>query len=610
MKKFFKILLAFWAIAAFAGASGAAAASEQERSGAIDERLNQFFEELFQRAVEDSPEFQAQLGVKGEDYYRWGDYSDAHDEKQYEEALADLARVESEFAYEELSPESKLSYDIFKFQTEQQIRNFPWRFHEYAVTQMDSVATFLPVVLQNWHQIDSIADAEAYIARLKDAERVMDQLVANIETRNEMGIIPPAFAFPHVLNDTKTIISGAPFDDSGEENAILADFKSKISGLEVSDKEKEKLVVEAESALTGPFARGYQRFLAVVEKTQALADGNDGVWNLPDGDAFYQNQIENGTTLRNLTADEIHAYGLSEVERIQKEMRKLQSKVGVKGSLQDFFEYARTNPNNFFADTEEGRAAYLALAEGYLENVYSRTDDFFNLLPKAPLEVRAVETWREATASGAFYSQPSPDGSRPGIFYVNLADMSAQQIHTLESLAYHEGAPGHHFQIAIAQELEALPAFRRFNITGAYIEGWALYAEALGKEMGFFTDPMSDFGRLQYELLRAVRLVVDTGAHHKKWSREQVIGYMTANTPMSQADIVKETERYIAIPGQALSYKIGMRTIQDLRSKAEKELGKRFDIREFHDAVLQNGAMPLPILEQVVERYIEEAKRK
>ena len=284
------------------------------------------------------------------------------------------------------------------------------------------------------------------------------------------------------------------------------------------------------------------------------------------------------------------------------------TQVGFEGDLPAFFDYLRTDAGNFYPNTDEGRQAYLDQSKAYIDSIYADVDQYFNILPNAPLEVRRVEEWREETAGIAFYNQPAPDGSRPGIYYVNLKDMSSKQKHEMETIAYHEGAPGHHFQIAIQQELEGVPTFQKFAFFGAYTEGWGLYAERLAKEKGRFTDPMQDFGRLQNEMLRACRLVVDTGGHSKKWSREKMIKFMLDNNPMTEADATKEVERYLDLPGQALSYKIGMIKILDLRDKAQKALGPKFDIRDFHDVVLKNGAVPLPILEELVDSYIAAKK--
>jgi uncharacterized protein (DUF885 family) len=284
------------------------------------------------------------------------------------------------------------------------------------------------------------------------------------------------------------------------------------------------------------------------------------------------------------------------------------ARIGFQGDLPAFFEYLRTDPSNFYPNSEEGRHKYLEQSKAYIDSIYADVGKYFNVLPKAPLEVRRVEEWRQDTAPIAFYNQPTPDGTRPGIYYVNLKDMAAKQKHEMETVAYHEGAPGHHFQIAIQQELEGVPTFQKFAYFGSYVEGWGLYAERLAKEEGRFTDPLQDFGRLQNEMLRAARLVVDTGAHAKKWTREQMIEFMLANNPMKASEATKEVERYIDNPGQALSYKIGMLKLLELRERAKRELGAKFDIRDFHDVVLKNGAVPLPVLEGLVDGYIAAKK--
>jgi uncharacterized protein (DUF885 family) len=292
------------------------------------------------------------------------------------------------------------------------------------------------------------------------------------------------------------------------------------------------------------------------------------------------------------------------VKRIHGEMEQIKTRVGFTGTLQQFFAHIKNGAQFKYPNTDAGRQQYLADANAFIAQVMAKAPQWFGRLPKAPLEVRAVETWRQETAAVAFYNSPSPDGSRPGIYYVNLADMNQVLKPQIEGISYHEGAPGHHFQIALQQELEAMPKFRRFGGYGAYAEGWGLYAERIGREMGFYQDPYSLFGHLSLELWRAVRLVTDTGLHHKRWTREQAIAYFRANSLLSERDIVKEVERYINNPGQATSYKIGQLRILELRERARQALGERFDIREFHAVVLENGSLPLDILEEQVEAYI------
>jgi uncharacterized protein (DUF885 family) len=422
----------------------------------------------------------------------------------------------------------------------------------------------------------------------------------------QAGIVPSTFNFAPVRADGTRVLAGAPFT-KGADTPVFADFKAKVSKLAVADSEKARLVAAAREALTGPFQRGYRTMLATWDALEPKATGNRGAWSLPDGAAFYANQLKQSTTT-DLTAGQIHQIGLDQVARIHGEMERIKGQVGFKGTLRDFFGHINQGRQYKYANTDSGRQQYLADARRYIAQVMALAPQWFRRLPKAPLEVRAVETWRQDTAPVAFYNRPSADGSRPGIYYVNLADMNQVLKPQTEAISFHEGAPGHHFQIALAQELPAVPKFRRFGGYGAYSEGWGLYAEGLGKEMGFYQDPMSEFGMYSTQLWRAVRLVVDSGIHDKKWTREQAIQYFTDNALLSKRDATKEVERYFNWPGQATSYMIGQLKILELRDKARAELGDRFDIRDFHAVMLENGAVPLDVLEDLVEAYIAERK--
>ena len=592
----------------FAAALAVPAEEPAAKSATEDARLGAFFEEVFQRNLKDSPIFQSQLGMKGPDYGKWNDFSDAEANRQNELTQQDLNHLRSDFKYDALSEQMKVSYRIFELQQETALENFPWRFHGYAFQTQSNPVTSLVTFMQNIHRVDDVSDAEAYISRLQRTDVAYRQLNEVMNLAAERGIVPTSFSFDPVLADCRAVLTGAPFDESGKDSAILADFRGKVDKLEIADTEKKRLLDAGIAAMRGPMQASLKATIANIEALRPKSPGPHGVWKLPDGDAYYKSQIEFWTTEPKLSADEIHQTGLAEVARIRGEMEAIVRKVGFKGDLPAFFDHLRTDPANFFPNSDEGRKAYLDQSKGYIDAIYSDVGKYFNVLPKAPLEVRRVETWREETAPIAFYNQPTPDGSRPGIYYVNLKDMTTRQKHEMETVAYHEGAPGHHFQIAIQQELEGVPSFQKFAYFGAYIEGWGLYAERLAKEQGRFSDPMQDFGRLQNEMLRAARLVVDTGAHAKKWTREQMIEYMLANNPMTVEDATKETERYIDNPGQALSYKIGMLKILELRERAKAELGARFDIREFHDVVLKNGAAALPILEELVDDYVVSKK--
>lgn len=581
----------------------ACAAGTQDASPTEDQRLNVFLDAVFERRVDERPEFQSRLGRKTDRLGEWNDRSDAFAAAQIEKDRADLAQVQADFDYASLSDQGKLSYDLFVFGAEQRARDHAFIRHSYVVDQFRGQFTGLLAVLQNNHPIADVADAEDYLSRVEGLEAVLNGMVEQLQDRAEFGVIPPAFAFPAMITDAGRINSGAPIEDSLQDNALYADFKTKLAALSLDEAQKAELMARADDAWRGPFQRGFGALIAELRRLQPLQTENLGVWSLPDGEAFYDNRIKSHTTL-DLTADQIHQIGLDDVARIHVEMEAIQEAVGFEGSLQDFFAFVRTDPNNFYEDSDAGRATFLAEAEQQTAAIFEVADQFFNRLPSAGLEVRRVEPWRENSTSIAFYNSPSQDGSRPGIYYANLADMTNVQKYVFTAITYHEGVPGHHFQIALAQEMEGLPMFRKFGGYGAYTEGWALYAERLAREMGFYQDPMRDFGRLQDEIWRSVRLVTDTGIHAKRWTRQQAIDYFTENTPISEGDIVTEVERYFVNPGQALGYKMGMTQILALRDKAQEALGDRFDIRDFHDAVIGAGALPLPILEQQVDRYI------
>ncbi|WP_346764257.1 DUF885 domain-containing protein [Caulobacter sp. SLTY] len=573
--------------------------------GSEDARFTAFLDAAFDQAIALSPETMTSLGMKT-DYGKLDDYTDAGADKGLALSETQLAAMKAQFSYDKLGSQSQISWRLFEQSVAVAKEGVRWRDHGYQATVNGSHAGEIPVFLINQHRVDGVGDAEAYISRLKDTKRVMIEVSASIEKSASKGIVAPAFTFPPVEKDARNVLAGAPFTD-GEDVAVWADFKAKVGKLTASQADKDRLLAEGRAALTGPFKEGYEHFLATQKKVQAQAKGNNGAWALPDGEAYYAYRLKVSTTT-DMTAEQIHQLGLANLKRVQGEMRAIMAKVGFKGSLQDFFKAIKTDAKYQYPNTDAGKQQYLADAKGYIAQVMAKAPEYFMRLPKAPLEVRAVEEWRQETASVAFYNRPTPDGSRPGIYYVNLADMTQVLKPQAEGIAYHEGAPGHHFQIALAQELQGLPKFRRFGGYGAYIEGWGLYSERLGKEMGFYTDPYSDFGRLSLEAWRAVRLVTDTGLHAKKWTREQSIAFFQENSLLSERDIVKEIERYICWPGQATSYMVGQQKILMLRQKAKAALGGKYDIRAFHDAVLKDGALPLDVLEQQVDAYIAGAK--
>ena len=565
--------------------------------------LNEYFEEEFQKDVEESPMMQTRLGQKT-NYGKWDNFSHlkyAEDRNKAKRRLGDLKKIDPS----SLDEDTRLSYDLYLQKQENILEDYDFRFYNYPVNQMFGYHAELPAFLINMHRIDSISDAEAYISRLKGIPKVMEDVIGNLKIREQNGIMPPIFVFDRVLESSRNVIKGKPFGKSVENSALLEDFKSKIDDLEISQKKKKELISKAETALTKEVKPAYQNLIVFLETQQKRANSDAGAWKFPKGEEFYANALKRATTT-NLSANQIHEIGLSEVARIHAEMEKIKKKVGFKGTLQDFFEFMRKDEQFYYANDSAGRNKYLTEARSIINTMKDDLDKLFLTKPEAELVVKAVEPFREKNAGKAFYQQPAKDGSRPGTYYANLYDMSAMPTYQMEALAYHEGIPGHHMQIAIAQELEEIPQFRKFSFYTAYVEGWGLYSELLPKEIGYYKDPYSDFGRLAMELWRSCRLVVDTGIHAKKWTREEGIAYYKENTPNAESDCIKMVERHIVMPGQATAYKIGMNKILELRENAKQELGQDFDIREFHDVILLDGAVPLNILEEKVDNWVSE----
>ena len=573
---------------------------------AEDKRLMAFLDAAFDAETARSPQALTSLGSKKQ-YDRLDIYTEENRRQALELTQRQLAELKAQFDPARLSPAGRLSYRLFSEEAEQAIENYRWRDYGFPASTNGSPAGSIPVFLINQHRIDNVADAEAYVSRLREVDRVMNEISANMRQRAQQGIVPPKFNFAPVRADAQRVLDGAPFK-SGKDTPVFADFKAKVGKLAIADAEKARLIAAASEALTGPLQRGYRTFLTTWDGLEAQATGNRGAWSLPDGGAYYANRLKNSTTT-DLTADQIHQLGLDQVARIHGEMERIKDQVGFKGTLQQFFRHITGSQQFKYPNTAAGRQQYLTDARAYIAKVMEVAPRWFRRLPKAPLEVRAVEEWRQETAPVAFYNRPSPDGSRPGIYYVNLADMNQVLKPQTEAISYHEGAPGHHFQIALTQELPDMPKFRRFGGYGAYAEGWGLYSERLGKEMGFYQDPYSEFGMYSTSLWRAIRLVVDTGIHSKQWTREQAIKYFLDNGLLSERDATKEVERYFNNPGQATSYMVGQLKILELRDKARQALGPKFDIREFHGVVLENGAVPLDVLEELVDAYIAEKKR-
>lgn len=582
-------------------ALSASAANAQDQSA----DLNAYFEDVFDAELARSPETQSYLGIKT-DYDKWDDPSDAAQIREFGYGQKAVTDMQLRFGGAKLDDQARLSYRLYEYNGKRDARAFAFRHNTYIFNQMFGPQSGLPAFLINIHRVTSKSDAEAYVARLEGLRSKMDGLIDEAIRREGMGVLPPTFVFDRVLDAAHNVLKGAPFNGT-EESTLLADFKSKVAGLEISDKEKDALVTAANTALLQSVKPAYERLITVMEGQKARSTTKDGAWKLRDGAAYYAERLAYHTTT-GMSADEIHALGLSEVARIHDEMRAIKDKVGFKGDLQAFFKHLRESDEFYYPNTEEGKEAYITEATKLIDDMRAELGSQFATLPKADIVVKRVEAFREKSAGKAFYQRPAPNGSRPGTYYANLYDSRDMPTYQMAALAYHEGIPGHHMQLAIQQELEGLPRFRRFGGVTAFSEGWGLYTEYLPKEMGFYKDPYSDFGRLAMELWRAARLVVDTGLHHKRWTREQAIQYLIENTPNSQGDAIKAIERYIVMPGQATAYKVGMNKILDYRAWAKDQLGAKFDIRAFHDVILKNGPLPLDMVEENVKAWVASVK--
>ncbi|NQX82958.1 MAG: DUF885 domain-containing protein [Flavobacteriaceae bacterium] len=565
-------------------------------------KVNDFFQKSFDEGVDMYPEFQTRLGIK-KDYGKLNDNSPALAEKNLKTNKEELIWLTDSVNVDALTKDVLLSYTLFKQNIENSIDDYKYRLHNYPVNQMFGAQSGKPAFMINMHRIDDVKDAEDYISRLSGFNKFFSQLVKNLEEREEIGVVAPKFVYDKVIDDSENILLGQPFDSSGNQSTLLKDFLNKINKLDIDADTRSGLETKARQALLTSVKPAYDGLISFMKGQKERANSDGGAWKFPNGEAFFNNALKR-TTTTDLTANEIYEIGLSEVTRIHGEMDAIRKKVNFKGTLQEFFQFMKTDKQFYYSSDNTGKDAYLKKAVHLIDSMKTRLDEIFITKPKADIIVKAVESFREKSAGKAFYNRPAADGSRPGVYYANLYDMESMPTYQMEALAYHEGIPGHHMQLAIQQELKEVPMFRKFGGYTAYTEGWGLYSEFIPKEMGFYADPYSDFGRLAMELWRACRLVVDTGIHSKRWTREEGIKYYTDNTPNAELDAIKMVERHIVMPGQATAYKIGMLKILELRKKAKEAIGDKFDIREFHEVVISHGAIPLNVLEDFVDEYI------
>jgi len=577
---------------------------KEEAKPEIDQtvELNNWFNEKYEEHLQMSPLGLTAQGRKDQ-YDKIDDLSKAAEEKELAWFTKSTDELKEKFDYDKLNDEDKTSYDLWVYQYEILKEGSAFENMDYVFDQMRGMHTRLPNYLINFHKVDSLADMNAYVSRIKETARGIDQLVVRAKEQAAVGILPPKFAFSTVIAQTKALKDGTPVlnDMNGKIDALLASEK-------ITSEEAGALKEQSKKALNDYFKPAYENLLAWLESEIDNAEATPtGVSRHENGKDFYNYRLKVFTTM-GITSDEIHEVGLKEVARIKDEMMAIKEKVNFKGDLNEFFKFVNTDEQFFFPNTDEGRQGYLDESTKYLDDLSKKLPEYFGILPKAKLEVKRVEAFREQDGAPQHYSAGTPDGSRPGTYYAHLSDMNAMPKSTLEGVAYHEGNPGHHMQISIAQELESVPKFRTQAGFSVYSEGWGLYSEALAKEMGGYQNPYYDFGRLVNEIWRAIRLVVDTGLHAKGWTEADAIKYFNENSSISQGAIKAEVQRYMVMPGQATSYKIGMLKIQELRQKAEDELKDQFDIKGFHDTILGGGALPLQLLERRVNAWIKSQK--
>ncbi len=605
-----RLLFAAGLMALAAGCTPAAPTGPTaEDVAAESQKLTAYLNAEYEEELQMNPLDLTQLGRK-ELYGELGDYSEAGALKQLEWRRQSVADMKAQVDPAKLNDDAKTSWGIWEHALETAELRDQWKRHSYLFG-FSGPHTGLPNFLITYHKVDEPADVDAYISRISKLGGVIDQVTERAKLAAADGIRAPKFGYERTAREATNIISGAPFS-AGADSPLFADLKAKIAALKTAGKataEQETAWLQAAStALTGEVKPAYERLVAWLGEDGVNApSGKVGALTLPNGTEFYNVALKTQTTT-DMTADEIHELGLKEVERIHAEMDKIREATGFKGDKAAFFEFMRSDKQFYLPNTDEGRAQYLKAAEGYIEVMYKKLPEAFGRLPKAPVVVKRVEAFREQPGGAAHYNGPTPDGKQPGIFYAHLIDMSAVSLWALESLAYHEAVPGHHMQIAIQNELTDIPLFRTQYGYSAFSEGWGLYAEELGKEMGMFTDPYNDFGRLNSELWRSVRLVLDTGLHAKGWTEEEAVAWAMANSARPVSSIKSEVQRFLLWPGQATTYKIGMIRIQQLRAEAQKELGDRFDIKAFHDTVIGGGSMPLPVLDERVRAWVKTVK--
>lgn len=573
--------------------------------------LNNYVNKVTIQLALGSPQALTQIGIIDDTLldFHSGKLDDqtAEHEKKMLIRLRDARSGLDDYGPAGLEGQELLTWKITAWFLDDLIRQAEFEYDGYRVNQISGATVDIPQFLTDGHVIKSARSAQRYLSRVEDFGRVLREVKIRVEDDRKHGVVPPDFVISQSLIGMRAFIEGG-----AAKNPLVTTLPDKLAKVEALDEpERKRIVAKAAELVEREVIPGYVAMIQLFEQMQANASHDAGIWRLPQGEAIYAAALKSNTTT-DLSAEQIHAMGLAEVERIEKEMVAILDSAGIEGeTLAARIDALNTRADQVFSNDDAGRAAMLAYLKEVDARVMSAAPRFFKTVPPQPLEIVRVPIYSQDSSPGGYYNPPALDGSRPGRFYINQKNTADNPKFTLATLMVHEGSPGHHFQLSAAQLIEGVPLLRKVLPFNAYAEGWALYAERLAKtDMGIYeSDPLGDLGRLQAEMFRAVRLVVDTGMHAKRWSREQSIAYMIEKTGMTEAEVTREIERYVVWPGQATGYKVGQLAILRMRERAESALGTRFDIKAFHEVLLMNGGMPLDILESAVDDWIATSRK-
>ena len=569
--------------------------------------VNNYINKVTIQVAMDSPELITRLGLIDNtvlDFHsgKLADYTKEADERSLEK-LRNAREGLDKYGPEGLKGQELLSWKIAAWFFDEWLVDAEMKHSGYRVNQISGVTVNLPEFLTDAHAIIDRRSADRYLSRLSEFGRVLREVRDRVIDDRNHGVIPPDFVIEKSLTGMRRFIS-----EGAAQNVLVTDFASRLSEVdEISAEDQAVLVMDAQARVASEVIPGYEGMIALFEEFATQTNHDAGIWRIPNGEAIYRHRLRSSTTT-DYTPDEIHDIGLAEVVRIEGEMHAILDTQQIPdGDIATRVRVVMEDPSQQFANTDAGREEMIAYLESFDAKVMARVADFFITIPPQPLEIVRVPVHAQDSSAGGYYSSPALDGSRPGRFYINQKNTADNPRWTLPTLMIHEGSPGHHFQLSASQLIEDVPLLRRLSPFNAFTEGWALYSERIAKtDMGLYDDdPLGDLGRLQAEMFRAVRLVVDTGIHAKRWSREEAIDYMLAKTGMTEDEVTREIERYSVWPGQATGYKTGQLAILELREAAEAALGESFDIRQFHELLLMNGAMPLALLKDQVTAWID-----